>query len=100
MTTDAKHGPWTADSGYVTIAVDMSPDGMIWDDDRQCSILAVVVRMPGFVADGYAKVFADWSEVCKLTIGERREDDIAESLGKAAKHALDLAGSPDIRSGE
>jgi hypothetical protein len=95
VTTDTKSGPWTTESGYVTIAVDVSPDGMVWDNDRQRAIPAVVMRMPGFVADGYAEVFADWSKICGLVRGERREDDIAEVLGEAAEHAIQLAKAAD-----
>jgi hypothetical protein len=95
VTTETKSGPWTTEGGYVTIAVDVSPDGMIWDNDRQRSIPAVVMRMPGFVADGYADVFRDWSQVVVLARGERREDDIADVLGEAAEHAIRLTKAGD-----
>jgi hypothetical protein len=87
MTTDIAKGPWTIEGGYGTVVVDLSPEGMIWDRDRQRPVPAVVLRVPGFVADGYAEVFKDWSEICKLARGERTEEEIAEALAEAAEYA-------------
>jgi hypothetical protein len=97
VTTDLQSasGPWTVEGGYGTISVDLSPAGMIWDEDRQRAIPAVVLRMPGFVADGYAEVFKDWSQICKLTVGERTEEDVAEALAQAAEHAVRLTTAGD-----
>jgi hypothetical protein len=100
VTTETKSGPWTIEGGYGTITVDLSPDGMVWDSDRQRPVPTVVMRMPGFVADGYAKVLADWSRVCELAGGERREDDIAEVLTEAAEYAIRLTKAGDVDHGQ
>jgi hypothetical protein len=95
VTTDTASGRWTIESGYGTITVDVSPDGMIWDNDRQRAVPAVVLRMPGFVAEGYAEVFKDWSQICQLARGERTEEDIATALAEAAQYAIQLTKSGD-----
>ena len=81
---------WLVDDA-VTVAVDGSE---LWDPDEECSVPAVVVRMPSHMARHLAEVLDDWTTVAQLLESARGADEreLAGVLHEAARAADAQAG--------